>query len=309
MRLPWWPIYVDARVDTQGVYYTIPGEQERLTPWHRMRFRVQNKFLICVPEDEHGAQVRHHRARVFFRISLKDHPEAGRHATELQTAYLENPQNKYACKVICRNDEVWAQAYMLIMAIGLPAWGLFTLYQGYQSAPDNEPGVRYQNGLLMSMAALGLITLLIYWQIFRGLRRQHQSSRVVEVNQRGVMTSDSSFQWDDIDCIREDFYHYMVRTKSGRYLLLPNNCCAIWILRNRITHPPVYSRKLFVFCLIGSVLSGPLMSAWFGYLAPEYDQPFGFWGVSLILTSTIILLYGFVHLAIWLEKRQASKSQ
>jgi len=308
MRLPWWPIYIDARFDEQGVYYTIPDDPEQLSPWHQTRFYVQNKYLVFIPEDESGKHLQHHRANVFFRLRLKDHPDASKRATEFQNAYLEDSQNQYSCKVIWRN-EVWDRVFMLVLSIGLPAYGLFMLYQGYQSAPGNEPGVRYQNGLLMSMVALVLITLFIYWRIVRELRRQHQSSRVIEVNQHGVKTCDSDFQWDDFDCIRQHFHHYMVLTKSGEYLHIPNNSCAIWILRNRITHPPVLSSKLFVFCLIGSVLSGPLMSAWFGYLAPDFEQPFGFWGVSLIMASMVLVIYGALYFSTWQSKRQASKSQ
>lgn len=307
MRLPWWPIYVDARIDKQGVYYTISDEPEQLSPWHQTRFYAQGKYLVFIPEDESGKHLQHHRAKVFFRLRIKDHPDASKRATELQGTYLEDSQNQYSCKVIWSN-EVWDRVFILFMSIGLPAYGMFMLYQGYQSAPDNEPGIRYQNSLLTSMAVLVLITFWIHWRIIKGRRCQHQSSRIIQVNQHGVKTSDSSFQWDDFDCIQPHFYHYMIVTKSGKHLFLPNNCCAIWILRNRISHPPVLSHKLFGFCLICSVLSGPLFSAWYRYLVPEFDQPFGYWGVSLIMTLMVLVLFGGIYFLIWQAKRKASKS-
>ena len=312
MRLPWWPIYVDTRFDEQGVYYAIDDEPEQLVPWHQIRFYVQNKYLVFAPEDEYGKQQQTERVRLFLRTSIKGCHEAAEQATEFQKAYLNNPENQYTCKVNQRafvNDKLIDIIFLGVFPIGLSAYFLFMMIQGYNSVPDNEHGIRYQNGILIGAVSLILFTFFVVWRSCKGLRRQQRATKIIEINQLGIVTDDAQYPWDALERIDQGFTDYVVTTISGKHLRVPANCCARLFAHQRISHPPVLSRTLFVLCLIGSVLSGPIFSAWFGYLVPDYEQPFNFWGVSLMLTGAVLAIFGAIYFMIWQSKRQASKSQ
>ena len=63
-------------MNEQGVRFIDPDGQEQFFPWHRVRFFVRGKFLVFVPEDEQGIQIRSREIYLLFRINQKDHPQA-----------------------------------------------------------------------------------------------------------------------------------------------------------------------------------------------------------------------------------------
>jgi len=308
MRLPWWPIYIDARFDEQGVYYAIDDEPEQLVPWHRAKCFYQNSALLFVLYDDQGHIVRSGRARLFLRVKRKEEPEATTRAVALQRAYLENSENQYACKVEWMN-QTFDQVFRLILSTVLPIILLAMMIQGYNSAPDNDPGSRYQNGILLSMAALILFAFFINWRIYKGIHRQRKASKIIEVNQDGVVTSESDYPWEAINRIDQQFIGFIAIAQSGQDLLLPSGGCAVMIAHQRITQLPVFGYKLFLFFLGFGIVSGPLLKAWFNYLNPDHDLSISFWGISMMITIAILALFSLVYYQVWFEKRHQSKSQ
>ncbi len=299
-------------MNEQGVRFFEPDGQEQFFPWHRVRFYVRNKFLVFAPEDEQGIQIRSRETRLYLRINQKDYPHAATQATAFQEAYLENAENQYACKVDQRTymkNKRGETLFLALYAIGFSAFFIYTMIQSYISIPENDLGVRYQNGILIALITIILSTLLIYWHVNKGRRRIRLAPTIIEVNQFGVITHESKYPWDTLESIDQCFAEYVVNAQSGQELLLPSSCCATWLVRNKILQTPVFGYKLFLFFLCGGVLSGPLVSAWFQYLVPEYEQPFGPLETSALVTALVLVLFGVVYWEVWYTKRRQLKSQ
>ncbi len=308
MRLPWWPIYVDARFDEQGVYYAIDDEPEQHVPWHRVKCFYQNSAQLFALYDDQGCFMQSGRARLFLRVKPKQEPEAKTRAYELQKAYIENSENQYACKVEWMNQTA-DQVFRLVLSIGLPIMFLVMMIQGYNSVPDNDPGIRVQNVILIGIVALILLALFINWRIYKGIHRHRKASRIIEVNQHGVVTNKSDYPWDEINRIDQQFIGFIAVAKTGQDLLLPSGGCATMIAHQRITQLPVFGYKLFFICLGIGIVSGPLLNAWFNYLIPDHDPSINFWAISLIITIAVLALFSLVYYQVWQAKRQESKSQ
>lgn len=304
--------YPDASMNEQGIRFFKPDGHGQFFPWHRVRFYVLNKFLVFAPEDEQGIEIRSRETCLNLRINLKDHPQVVARAVAFQKAYLESPENQYACKIDQRSyikNKRGETIFLALYAFSLPAYLIYMMIQGHISAPDNDPGVRYQNGTMIAIIMTILSTLLVYWLVYKARRRKRMAPAIIEINQLGVITHESEYPWDTLKRIDQCFAQLIVTTQSGQELLLAENCCATCIVRNRILQIPVFGYKLFLFFLCGGVISGPLVSAWFQYLVPEYEQPFGPMETSALVTAMVLVMFGFVYWEVWIAKRHQSKSQ
>jgi len=318
MRLPWWPIYLDARFDEYGVYYASDDEPEQLVPWHRVKWSCQNSNLLFTIWDDQGNVVSDGCIRIFLRVKRKIDSEAATKASTFQKAYLESTENKYVCAIDqqrWRKDQAAGRFISFIASILLPVLFLGMMFHGLRTVPENEAGTRYQNGILVLMGMIVFAAIYTNWRVLKGYRFMRRTPKAIEVNQLGILATDSQgesehFAWSSLVRIRYGYGHIVVTTDTGQGIVLPQAGCAIQIVRARVKSAPEFGLKFFMFLFIGSILAGPFSWAWFSYLLPEQDIPSRFlWGPSLMSLWTVFMLYGLAQLEPWLTKRRGSKSQ
>lgn len=318
MRLPWWPIYIDARFDEHGVYYANGDEPEQLVPWHRVKWSYQNSNLLFTIWDDQGNVVSDGCIRIFLRVKRKIDSEAATRASAFQKAYLESIENKYVCAIDqqrWRKDQAAGRFISFIASILLPVLFLGMMFHGLRTVPVNDAGTRYQNGILVMMGMIVLAAVYANWRALKGYQFMRRTPKAIEVNQLGILAMDSQGEseqhaWHSLVRIRFGYGHIVVTTDSGRGIVLPQSGCATRVVKTRIQSPPELGLKLLILLCIGSIFAGPLAWAWFSYLLPEEDIPNGLlWFPSVALLGMVLMFYGLAQLEPWLEKRRESKSQ
>jgi len=309
--MPWWPIYVDARLDERGVSFSHPQFSIDFVPWHLVEFRGQ--YLVCFDPD--GTLIRAKKAPLFLRVDR----DSKKTAVSLQQAYFNEPANSYSCDIDLNAYTRSVRAGLgLLISFNLlfPLIFIAAMIQKYRTAPLNNPGMRYQHGIVLGCILLVLAVVVIHWRVWCSLRTYLRAKKVMSVDQNGLTaTGDEAtqvhYRWDEIQRFKPGFLWYLVTMRSGEQVVIPQKAHAWAIVRQSSrTEPTPIRKSIFYASLILALCSGPLMWGWYNYLLPNDPLPSQLpWVVSVVATCQVLFLASIMWIATFFEKRKLAKSE
>lgn len=309
MRLPWWPIYLDARFDESGVYFLLGEKPERFVPWHLVHI-IGGRTLAVY--DESGEQIRERRSQVLLRVPRG----ASADALASQHACLSDPHTRFTFRVDrgAYSQSLPGMVSIAILTLVFPAALMAGLIQTYMTAPQNDPGERLRIGLLLAMILLGLGMLFINWWLLKSLKKRRAAKKVIAIDETGILAEDNGpaparYRWASIESIEEGFAGHLATTDTGTRLLFPQSTHACSLARFKCASKFRMNNRLIIIALCIAFLSGPIVWAWYTYLLPTESLPQSAWAISFLATSQILLIVGLVYLSVYLEKRRAAHSK
>lgn len=311
MRLPWWPIYTDARLDTRGVSFNHPHISIDFVLWHLVGSRGQ--YLVGYEPD--GTLIRSSKAPLYLRVSRGEKREA----ISLQHGFISNPASSYTCSIKLNAYKRSLRAGLGLLAAYttlFPMTFIALMIQGYRTAPLNDPGERYQHAIIVGGTLLVLAVAFIHWRVWCSYRSYRRAKKVISLDQSGLTatgddTTQSHYTWDDIQRFKPGFLWYLITMRSGEQLVIPQKAHAWTIVqqRSRVAPTPIRSSILYT-SLILAICSGPLMWGWFKYLLPEDPlPPHTPWAVSAVATFQVLFFASIVRVSSYFEKRMLAKSE
>lgn len=311
MRLPWWPIYLDARFDEQGVHFAHPECTTDFVPWHLVGIRGQ--YLVCY--DHNGSPIRVKNAMLLLRYDRASKKDL----TSLQQLYLHNSENSYALGVDPNTYKRNLRSiflFLLTYTVLLPLIALTGMIHGYRTVPLNESGVRYQHAIVIGGFLLVLTAAVIQWRVWRSYMVFRRSKKIVSIDQNGInaLSEDSTrthHPWHEVQRFKPGFTWYLITMQSGDKAVIPQNNQA-WSIasqRSRMELTPI-RRSILSLAFIIAILSGPFMCGWFSYLLPDDPLPPHMpWVVSAIATFQVLSIAGLFWVGTLYEKRKRAKSE
>jgi|GEM_PF-4072444 len=319
MRFPWWPIYIDAQFDKHGVRYALDGQPEEHVPWCRVRRLYDSGRRVTLwCEDEHGKRLRAGRSPLVIRVDTTDYPEDQSDARAVQHAAITDPDSEFVCVQDWTGDErsmLFQYLLLLVCTIGLPAWYIVFCVREYGLVPGNILGTRFQNGIVVSAVAFGLIALYVLWRSTRSIVADRRALRVIQVDHLGVLAEDcqknqTRHAWSSLRHVRSGFTSPAITTVNGERLRYRLDSCVGKVLYKRVRYTRLLDFKLLlVFCLIWSLAAGPIF--WYSseYLIPDHELTVGSaWYVSLMPPVGTLLTACSIRLFSISEKRRQAKN-
>lgn len=304
MRLPWWPIYVEAEMTESGARYSTPdgvihfAQVDQLLPqtqWKASRvFWVLNKRL---------RKLRYRRCLINLRLDTDAANLISQIEAKKPVEFDIDPdviarQNK-KCVWIMFSGLCILPACMLLLFFLLPS----------TSSPTSPEGKKIQVGFLILNAIMLLIIFGAAILSMRQLRFISHAKRLTGVTHDGISYCDpdgSGGFISDSDLQPPSASWGIVSASSlqGHVVLLPHmNTIHRQIIKCRTSPAPQPSWKVTLWIAIPLILSGPLFYMWNRYLIP--DEPITKEPLRYLSLMGLGLFFIFNTLAIrWWRKRE-----
>ncbi|MHA7813619.1 MAG: hypothetical protein ACX94C_09525 [Phycisphaerales bacterium] len=315
MRLPWWPIYIDAQMDEDGVSFHLPDGELLQIPWHRIGrpqgANIKNHFSIY---DERLKPLRHSGKLIVVRV-----PNQTSTPQRLQQQFIQS--RAYTLDIHPSVIKADKRRYVL-MPIVVTIYPLLPLIMGAIawpiSVPDNEIGQRVHIATLLFLGIMGLCCLgLLCASVHNWYRIKNVSSltrvgsdsitfttargETCTVPKSGLRAQPS---WSTI------FFH----TTQGERIFVPPRRHVLQLLPDWFSsrHVNGISMRFSIAMILLSLSTGPVAYLWNQYLIPEEHASLGvgaYFAFSSFGVLLMLILLVAVRVAHRIEKSGARKSE
>lgn len=312
MRLPWWPIYVDAHVDKNGVSYETPdGVSHRAELYQLLPLKWSQKIKSYSILDEQLRKLKYKHGQIIIHADKDTSEVVMLLTTGISYTYSIRPKSVLTQNVKC-------VLLMLSLALLPASILLMFLLAGTPSVPMNDVGYRFQNGFLvfiglMSTIVLGVL-LLIVWQ----LKSISSLACLAGVTKEGIVAQTSSGEREVVPYAEMDHpksswgLHAISTTNHGRILIPHVHTAHLKIIKRNVKSKKQPSMKTVFWIALFITILGPSLYFWNTYLIP--DDPYTLdrtrYLIPMVLGPVFILNAYIVR---WMNSRQAknfeSKSQ
>lgn len=315
MRLPWWPIYLDAQMDEDGVSYHLPDGELIQMPWHLIGrpqgANIKNHFSIY---DERLKPLRHRGKLIVVRV-----PNQTPTPQRLQQQFIQS--KAYTLDIHPSVVKAEKRRYVL-MPIFLTMYPLLPLIMGAiawpTSVPDNEIGQRVHFATLLFLGIMGLCCLGLLCASVHNWFRVKNASTLTRVGSDSISYTTSRGEictipkeelraqpsWSTI------FYH----TTQGKRIFVPPRRHILQLLPDRHSskHVNGISMRFSVAMILLSLSTGPVAYLWDQYLIPEEQSLLGvgtYVAYSSLGVLLMLMLLVLVRVAHRIEKRKEAHSE
>jgi len=273
MGIPWWPIYIDAEMDEQGVRYTTPdGEESIATPDRLLAQSWIHPNSTCWHLDDTLRKKRFCGRLIVLRVQPN--------VVEVLNGVLSKERFDYSISpetVLNQNKRcVW------IMVLGiciLPVWMLgFFQVLGTPPIAEQPEGVHFLVGLWILKGVFFAIIIGIAFVGLIQFRKMKRCSLLTTVASDGVQIQDHDgaqqfVPYCDLHSPVGSWGLMFARTLQGIQILLPHKqTIHMGLIRKRTSQLRLPSWKVTLCIAIPLILFAPLFYCWNLYLIP--DEPF-----------------------------------
>jgi len=270
MRLPWWPIYIDAKTDDEGVLYTTPDGVEHHAKFHQLLPQSwstpTSSFWVV---DERFNKVRHNRHLVILKTESRIVDLLDLIAAQRVFSFDIHP------RTVRRQNRI--QLWLMLFSICLLPVSMLMMIAilGYPTVPDNQMGIRFQNGFLIIVASMIFIIIAAAFACFAKFRMISRSKKLAGVTQDGISVRDSHgtetfIPYSALHPPKVSWGTVSVRSNHGQQALLPTARTIQWqIIKRRTNSDPMPSWRVTLWLAIPFILAGPLIYMWNVYFMPD----------------------------------------
>lgn len=315
MRLPWWPIYLDAQMDEDGVLFHMPDGDLVQMPWHRIGSphgtNIKNHFSIY---DERLKPFRYEGKPIVIQV-----PNQTPTPHRLQKEFI---QSKAYDLDIHQSVVISEKRRYVLMPIFLTMYPLLPLIMGAiawpNSVPENEVGQRVQLATLLFLGIMGLCCLGLLCASVHNWFRVKNASTLTRVGSDSISYTTSRGEICTIPKeelrTQPSWNTIFLHTTQGEQILVPQRRLILQLLPDRHSskHVNGISRRFTVAMMLLSLSFGPVAYLWNQYLIPEENPSLGI-GAYVAFSSfgvlLMLMLHALTRFADWIEKRRACKSE
>ncbi|MFK7759437.1 MAG: hypothetical protein AB8C13_05770 [Phycisphaerales bacterium] len=304
MRLPWWPIYIDAELEDEGV--RVIGEQGgellpagTLVRWDRVGF-----IQLVNPVEEYGKCMRIGPARLSFKLAPKTATEKRSSIRELrllQRRWYQDPSHRFEHQTDPKDKRrailsvLGFSSYFSCCFLLIPFWMMYNQFDPADGTVMTGD-LRRVYLILNSMAILaGIIALLTMLNAVYQVSRAKKSWWITKVDQDGADLERHgatlrilwSQLFDDGEYVRMNRLRLSTESSTDKMKVYWFGLSHVAAVLNSKVEPQRPKLFTFGFVVIGliSLFSGTVVNRVFDWLDVEFME-----GGGILLTVSCLML-------------------